>query len=238
MSMSGWCSSSSATSDTAFTKSMASAKSSNSKVRSMCFFSSSHSGMRFMRSLSSGAFIKSAITGERVTPENCFATPKRVGLIGQDFLKIFCRIEEFNRAAARFPRTALPVCQCIFNSCDSAVQIPYEMETTLAWQIFSRVAVFGNHRPTGREKRGGSVAQPAGFPTHVHAFDGGEFARRAGNILPIFRGRMSTGVRIGKLPAAFSQTFAFRIVRVHVHGELKARRRHEPGQIEILLECV
>jgi hypothetical protein len=34
-----------ATSATAFTKSIASAKSSNSKVRSMCFFSSSHSGL-------------------------------------------------------------------------------------------------------------------------------------------------------------------------------------------------
>src|SRR5205814_7597657 len=56
---------------------MASAKSSNSKVRSMSFFSSSHSEILFKRSLSSGAFIKSGITGQRVTLENRFATPKR-----------------------------------------------------------------------------------------------------------------------------------------------------------------
>src|SRR5436853_5373640 len=55
---------------------MASAKSSNSKVRSMCFFSNSHSGIFFRRSFSSGAFIRSAITGQRVTPENRFAMAK------------------------------------------------------------------------------------------------------------------------------------------------------------------
>ncbi len=61
----------------AFTKSIASAKSSNSNVRSMCFFSSSHSGIFFIRSLSSPCLMRSAITGQRVTPENRFAMPKR-----------------------------------------------------------------------------------------------------------------------------------------------------------------
>ena len=61
---------------------MASAKSSNSKVRSICFFSSSHSGIFFRRTFSSSAFIKSAITGQRVTPEICFAMPKSKGFFG------------------------------------------------------------------------------------------------------------------------------------------------------------
>src|SRR5256885_13871017 len=46
----------------------------------MCFFSSSHSGIFLSRVFSSSAFIKSAITGQRVTPENRFATPKRAGV--------------------------------------------------------------------------------------------------------------------------------------------------------------
>jgi hypothetical protein len=43
----------------------------------MCFFSNSHSGIFLSRVFSSSAFIKSAITGQRVTPENRFAMPKR-----------------------------------------------------------------------------------------------------------------------------------------------------------------
>src|SRR5438309_687492 len=61
---------------------MASAKSSNSKVRSMCFFSSSHSGTFFIRSFSSAALIRSAISGQRVTPENCFAMTNPVSFFG------------------------------------------------------------------------------------------------------------------------------------------------------------
>src|SRR6201999_92417 len=36
-----------------------------------------HSGIFFIRSLSSPCLMRSAITGQRVTPENRFATPKR-----------------------------------------------------------------------------------------------------------------------------------------------------------------
>src|SRR5438105_15457250 len=87
---------------------MASTKSSNSKVRSMCFFSNSHSGIFFMRSLSAGAFIKSAITGQRVTPENRFATPKRAGSKTENFSEILDRIEEFKRTTPGLTRTARP----------------------------------------------------------------------------------------------------------------------------------
>src|SRR5207248_7420492 len=102
---------------------MASAKSSNSNVRSMCFFSNSHSGIFFRRSFSSGAFIKSAITGQRVTPENRFAMPKRVGLKAQDFAKIFCGIEDFDRAVPRLAGSARPVCQQILDRSDGLVRI-------------------------------------------------------------------------------------------------------------------
>src|SRR5207302_1095705 len=74
---------------TAF-QSIASAKSSNSKVRSICFFSSSHSGIFFMRSFSSAVLIKSAITAQRVTPENRFATPNRAALKIENQAKVFC----------------------------------------------------------------------------------------------------------------------------------------------------
>src|SRR6266404_5351532 len=81
MSMSGWCSSSSATSATAFTKSIAPAKSSNSNVRSMCFFSSSHSGTFFRRIFASSLLIRSAITGQRVTPQNRFAMANQISFL-------------------------------------------------------------------------------------------------------------------------------------------------------------
>src|SRR5438105_14017967 len=123
---------------------MASTKSSNSKVRSMCFFSNSHSGIFFKRSFSSGAFIKSAITGQRVTLENRFATPKRAGLNVQDFSQIFCRVEDLDRACARLARSALPVRQQIFNRHGRGFQIANKMKTVLTRQIFSRTTVLGN----------------------------------------------------------------------------------------------
>src|SRR4051812_35096612 len=61
MSISGWCSSSSAMSASLFTKSIACVNSSNSKRRSMCFFSSSHSGRFFIQSLMSCELSRSAI---------------------------------------------------------------------------------------------------------------------------------------------------------------------------------
>src|ERR1700724_3324251 len=124
---------------------MASVKSSNSKVRSMCFFSNSHSGIFFRRSFSSGAFIKSAITGQRVTPENRFATPKRAGLESQDSLKVFRRIEYLNRARAGLAGAATPVCQRIFNRGDRAVQITNKLKAAVRRKIFSGATVLGNN---------------------------------------------------------------------------------------------
>src|SRR2546427_175931 len=51
------------------------------KVRSICFFSSSHSGIFFIRSFRSAALIRSAITAQRVSPENRFAMPNRARLL-------------------------------------------------------------------------------------------------------------------------------------------------------------
>src|SRR5439155_24581305 len=129
--------------------SMASAKSSNSKVRSTCFFSNSHSGIFFRRSFSSGALIKSAITGQRVTPENRFATPKRARLKSEDFAQIFRRIEDFDRAVTRFARAAFPIGYQIVDCTDGSIQIADKMKAALPGEIFSRAAVFGNHRTAG-----------------------------------------------------------------------------------------
>src|ERR1700736_4811704 len=226
MSMSGGCSSSSATSATAFTKSIASAKSSNSNVRSMCFFSSSHSGIFFMPSFSSGAFIKSAITGQRVTPENRFATPKRAGLKSEDFPKIYRRIEHLDRARAGLARAAAPVCHQIFNRGHRSAQVPHKMKTALARKIFSGAAVFGDDWSTGRQKSGRPVAQPASFPAYVHALDCSKFGDRAGQILPVFLWRARDLVRIDNLPAMLSHPLPLGIIGFHVHGQFKAGLTH------------
>src|SRR5712691_5017808 len=147
MSMSGWCSSSSATSATEFTKSIASAKSSNSKVRSICFFSSSHSGTFFIRSFNSPVLIKSAITAERVTPENGFATPNRAASKIENLAKIFRRIEDIDRAASGLLRQERPVAKHFFHRSDGFILTGDKLESTLARKIFGGASVFGNYRP-------------------------------------------------------------------------------------------
>src|SRR5882672_6056632 len=107
----------------------------------MCFFSSSHSGIFLSRVFSSSAFIKSAITGQRVTPENRFATPKRAGLKTQDFLKILRGIEYVDGACTGFPRAAAPVCQQIFNRGDRSVQVSDKLKAALGREIFSRATI-------------------------------------------------------------------------------------------------
>src|SRR5713226_9032859 len=165
---------------------MAPVKSSNSKVRSMCFFSNSHSGILFMRSFSSGAFIKSAITGQRVTPENRFAMPKRVSLNAQDFAQIFHRIEDFDRTCARLVRAAWPARKQIFDRRDRGLQTSNEMKTARARQILCRTRVLGYYWPSHRQKSCRAIAQPAGFPAYIHALNRGKLAERAREITPVF----------------------------------------------------
>src|SRR6266705_7069669 len=238
MSMSGWCSSSSATSATAFTKSMAPVKSSNSKVRSMCFFSNSHSGILFMRSFSSGAFIKSAITGQRVTPENRFAMPKRVSLNAQDFAQIFHRIEDFDRTCARLVRAAWPARKQIFDRRDRGLQTSNKMKTAPARQILCRTHVLGYYWPSHGQKSCRAIAQPTGFPAHIDPFNGGEFTKGARQVATIFRRCSRYAMWIDNMPAALSQSITLGIFRIHVHREFEFRFGYAFREVEILFERV
>src|SRR5947209_6038139 len=185
---------------------MASMKSSNSNVRSMCFFSSSHSGTRFMRSFNSGALIKSAITGQRVTPENRFATAKCGASKIENFLQIFHRIKELDRARARLAGASSPVFQDIVNRSRGSIQILDKIKTARGRQIFSRAAVFGHDRTARREKCRRAIAHPPRFPTHIDAFDGGEFTQRTRQIAAIFFRRGGEPMRIDNAPAAFAKS--------------------------------
>src|SRR5713226_116190 len=224
MSMSGWCSSSSATSATVFTKSMASTKSSNSKVRSMCFFSNSHSGIFFMRSLSSGAFIKSAITGQRVTPENRFATPKRAVQRPRIFRRFFAE-SKTSTADARASR-------------ERRGQFANKMKAARRRQIFCRSRVLRHNWSTHGEKRRRAIAQPTGFPAHIDALDRGELADRARQIASVFFRRSRNAVWINNMPAAFSQSFTLGVVRIHVHREFEFRFDYAFGKVEVPFERV
>src|ERR1700730_508550 len=186
MSISGWCSSSSATSDTAFTKSMASAKSSNSKVRSICFFSSSHSGIFFRRTFSSSVFIKSAITGQRVAPEICFAMPKSRGLFralncsgGADAgrvqsppvqltstnaAKVLGGIENFHRAVARLFRELRPIAQHLFHCSFRFAGIADKTESALPRHIFFRASVLGYDGQAVRQESRRQIDQQTSQP--------------------------------------------------------------------------
>ena len=71
----------------------------------------------------------------------------------QDFLKIFDRIEDLDRAGTRFARMAGPVSHNLFNSRDRTIQIADKTEPALARQILPGAAVLGNNRSSSRQER-------------------------------------------------------------------------------------
>src|SRR5580765_1223061 len=100
-----------------------------------------------MRSLSSLCLIKSAITGQRVSPENRFATVNRA-LKGEYSAKTSDRVEYLYCALSRLLRQPRPILQHLANSGLRLGDGTDKTESIFGGQITSCTAVFRNHRAT------------------------------------------------------------------------------------------
>src|SRR5207249_11596715 len=145
-----------------------------SKVLSCWFFSNSHSGLFFIRSLSSLCLIKSAITGQRVSPENRFATANRAPKIEYP-AQIFDRIKDLYCAPARLLRQPRPILQYFAHSDLCQCGGSDKTESIFRREVTFCAGVFGNHGTTQRKKGRSAIADPAGAPRHVNALDRREF---------------------------------------------------------------
>src|SRR4029077_13602002 len=178
-----------------------------------------------MRSLSSLCLIKSAITGQRVSPENRFATVNRA-LKGEYSAKTSDRVEDLYCAVPRLLRQPRPILQHLANSGLRLGDGSDKTESVFGREITLRTGVFCNHGATQRQKSRSAIADPARAPCHVDALNRRELGKRASEVAAVRPRSAGDTVRVGDLPTEPAQPFPFRIIRSDVHCELKPRLGH------------
>src|SRR5438067_1711066 len=115
--------------------------------------------------------------------------------------EIFSGIETFHCTIARLPGQPRPVAQHFFNRGLCLTRVSHKTESMVRRKITSCARVLRNDRPPESEKSCSAIADPAGSPCHINAFDRGEFTDRAGQVAAIRPRRPRDLVRIDNFPA-------------------------------------
>src|SRR6266403_2084957 len=129
-----------------------------------------------------------------------------------------------------------PVAEHLFHGFGRLAYSINKFKSTLLGQISSRASILRDDRTSQRKKRRRAIAQPSSPPSNVDAFNGGEFAQRAGDVLAVRTRSACNAVWIDNVPAALAKPRSLRIVRIDVHCQLKARFWNSLRQIKVRFE--
>src|SRR5258707_10100638 len=95
-----------------------------------------------------------------------------------------------------------PVAEHLFHGFGRLAYSINKFKSTLLGQMSSRASILRDDRTSQRKKRRRAIAQPSSPPSNVDAFNGGEFAPRAGAVLAVKNRRAGNAGWVANEPTA------------------------------------